>query len=140
MKFRVHGSIDIRREGQVLIAEIGGPWNLELIELYRKRMMPFAIEMAADGAWGLILVIHGAALCPPDAIEGIRRGVREHAEQWKRACTSYVIAPDVIGHRVLDRVWRGIYDGIMPVGIFDTLEEAQAWTAEQLSRIKHSTH
>lgn len=135
MEFRVHGSVDFHRDGQILIADIGGPWNIELIDLYRQRIAEYVPALAEGGVWGLILIIHGAALCPPDAIEGIRQGVREQAEKWKRVCTSYVIAPEVIGHRVMDRVWRGIYEHIMPVGIFDTLEEALHWT---LAKLPHS--
>lgn len=133
MEFRIHGSVDIRREGQVLIAEIGGPWNAELIAHYRHCMSKPVEEVSAEGAWALILVIHGAALCPPDALEGIRRGLIEHATRWHRACTSYVIAPDVAGYHVMDRVWRGLYENIMPLGIFETLADAQAWTARQLA-------
>lgn len=132
MAFRIHGSVDIRREGQMLIADIGGPWNAELIDHYRLCMSRPVREVSADGGWGLILVIHGAALCPPDALEGIRRGLIEHAGKRLRRCTSYVIAPDVAGYHVMDRLWRSLYEGVMPLGIFETLDAAQVWTARQL--------
>ncbi|NSL53908.1 hypothetical protein [Uliginosibacterium aquaticum] len=115
-----------------MIAEIGGPWNAELIHYYRELMAEQVPAVAAQGPWALILEIRGAALCPPEAVEGIRRGVVEHASSWRRICTAYVIASDVEGYGVTDRVWRGIYAGIMPFEIFEHMADARAWTQRHL--------
>lgn len=132
MPFSAHGAVSFAQQGQILIADIQGPWNLELIELYKEMMAPYVQDLAVKGAWGLIIEIHNEASCPPDAVEGIRRGVIDQAASWHRVCTAYVIAPDVAGHHLMDRIWRGIYRGIIPCEIFEQREHALAWVNQIL--------
>lgn len=132
MHFSIHGEVAFNRQGQILLVDVQGPWNAELIEMYRAQIQPYVESMVANGPWGLILVLHNEAACPPDAIEGIRKGVMEQARNWQRICTSYVIAPDVIGYRVMDRIWRNIYRDVMPCEIFERREDALAWTEARL--------
>lgn len=134
MTFRPHGSADIEVHGQILIARIAGPWNIELIRHYQTLMKDHLPTLSAGGPWALIIEIHGAAICPPDALAQIKAGAVAHATQSRRVCTSYVIAPDVEGHHVMDRVWREIYAGLIPFEIFETRAAAMAWSAEQLAR------
>jgi hypothetical protein len=136
MGFIAHGSVELREEGQILIAGIGGPWNNELIELYRNRVTEHVPALAGCGAWGLVIEISGTASCPPDAVESIRAGMHEHADKWNRVCTAYVIAPDVVGYRILDRVWQDIYAGVMPFRIFEKHDDALRWTRSILAQHK----
>lgn len=132
MPFSVHGAVNFARQGQILIADIQGPWNMELINLYKEKMVPYVQDLSAKGAWGLIIQIHNEASCPPDAVAGIQRGVIDQAANWHRVCTAYVIAPDVVGYHIMDRVWRGIYRDIIPCEIFEQQEQAIAWVDQTL--------
>lgn len=132
MHFSIHGEVAFTRQGQILVVDVQGPWNAELIELYKAQSRPYVEALSANGPWGLILILHREAACPPDAIEGIRLGVIEQAKNWRRVCTSYVIAPDVIGYKVMDRVWRNIYRDVMPCEVFERREDALAWTEARL--------
>lgn len=132
MSFSVHGAVSFAQQGQILIADIQGPWNMELIELYKEKAAPYVQELSAKGAWGLIIDIRNEASCPQDAVEGIRRGVIEQAANWHRVCTAYVIAPDVVGYHIMDRVWRGVYKDIIPFDIFEKREQALAWVGQIL--------
>jgi len=132
MRFSIHGEVAFKRQGQILVTDVQGPWNAELVELYKTQMSPYIAEMAKSGPWGLILVLHNEAVCTPDAIEGIRRGVIEQAKNWRRASTAYVIAPDVLGYRVMNSVWRNIYRDVIPCEIFERCEDALAWTEARL--------
>ena len=134
MFFSAHGTVDFTRQGQILIAEVQGPWNAELIAQYREKIAPFVQELSVNGAWGLIVEIHNEASCPPDALEGIRLGVIDQAKNWRRVCTAYVIAPDVRGYRLMDRIWRGIYRDIIPCEIFEQREDAMAWVEQTLRK------
>lgn len=134
MSFQVHGEVSLQRQGQILIANIQGPWNIELIGRYRAEMGPFVRDLAAVGPWGLIIVLHGEAACPPDALALIRQGAIEQAKNWQRVCTAYVIAPDVVGYRLMDRVWHGIYQDVIPCEIFEQREAAVAWTERMLAQ------
>lgn len=127
MIFPAHGEVEVRREGRLLLARVVGPWNRELITLYRQRVAPHLPELTALGAWASIIEIRGACLCPPDALEEIRAGLGEHVNHWGRAATAYVIAPDVVGHGLMDRVWRGVYAGVTPFRIFEDADDARQW-------------
>lgn len=132
MFFAAHGAVGFTRQEQVLIVDVQGPWNLELIDLYKEKMRPYVQDLSANGAWGLIIEIHGEASCPMDALEGIRLGVIDQAANWHRVCTAYVIAPEVRGYRLMDRLWRGIYRDVMPCEIFERRGDALAWIQNTL--------
>lgn len=134
MTFRPHGSADIEVHGQILLARILGPWNIELIREYQQLMAVHVPTLAARGPWALIIEITGEALCPPDALAQIRAGAVAQVRESRRVCTSYVIGPEVAGHRVLDRVWREIYAGLIPFELFDTRAQALAWSHSQLAQ------
>ena len=132
LHFRAHGEASLRAEGQVVVAEIVGPWNLELIHDYQRRINELVEVVQQHGPWSLIIVLRIAAMCPPDAVKAIREGAIRQSGQEGRVSTAYVIAPDVEGYRFMDSVWRGIYADVHPFGIFETQEEAMAWSEEQL--------
>lgn len=134
MEFPAHGSADINYSKQIIIAKIVGPWNLELIEVYRKKLEPFIAELSAKGPWGLVVCIHNSATCPPDAIELIRKGVRLDSNNNNRICTSYVIALETEGRSLMEPIWRKIYRDVMPFDIFTTLDEAINWTETEISK------
>lgn len=133
VSFPAHGSASYRTEGRLLIADIDGPWNLELIQQYHVEMRPFIDQLARDGPWGLLIVIHRAAACPPDALALIRKGAIAQSQSSRRACAAYVIAPGVPGYRIMDRFWRGIYEGVHSFEIFGELDAAIRWSSEMVS-------
>lgn len=132
MAFPAHGTANITCTNQIIIANIEGPWNLELIELYRREMKPTIDQLTLKGPWGLIVNIHRSAICPPDAIDLIKQGVKADVTHNRRISTCYVIQSDVEGRRLMDPIWRSIYVDIMPFEIFTTLDEAMSWTRQQL--------
>lgn len=129
--FRVHGTTRHEVLGNIIHAEVDGPWNIELIQEYVAQLTPSVDALSARGPWAVIVEIRGASLCPPEAVEAIHQGVLLHAAKG-RACTAYVIAPEVEGAGVTDVVWRSIYAGVMPFEIFETLDEALTWVRAHL--------
>lgn len=133
MKFQKHGSVRFTVHGQILHAEVQGPWNQELIDHYGDEIQPLVAQVAARGAWAVVITLHGEAICPPDALAAIRRNAVEHARQWRRTCTAYVIGPEVPGYKLMDRMWRGVYEDLMPCEIFEDDAAALAWAEGMIS-------
>ncbi|QYK03078.1 hypothetical protein [Shewanella psychrotolerans] len=133
MEFPAHGSVEISCSNQIIVANIGGPWNLELIKIYREKMVTLFNQLKPNEPWGLIVCIHNSATCPPDAIELIKKGVQSDSIKNHRICTSYVISKETEGRRLMDPIWRKIYLNVMPFEIFPTLDEAMNWTEMQIS-------
>ncbi|MEI8631468.1 hypothetical protein P4S72_03735 [Vibrio sp. PP-XX7] len=87
---------------------------MSLLNHYQELMKEHLPGVMAQGPWGLIVEISGAALCPPDALELVRKGAHLHVKQMKRVCTSYVIASDVEGYRLINPLLYNIYEGLAP--------------------------
>ena len=132
VEFSVHGSLKIEMSGQVIIAQVGGPWNLELIRLFRNMITPYINQISEQGEWGLIVHVTDSAMCPPDALSLIKKGADIDISNTKRVCTSYVISPDTEGYNLMLPIWYDIYTGKIPFEIFDTIDQAINWVNDHL--------
>jgi hypothetical protein len=133
MSFQVHGDVGIQVVGQVIILNVTGPWNIELVQMSRKLTSPYITQVSERGNWGLIVQLNGSAMCPPDALKLIKEGADKDINLTKRICTSYAMSPETEGYNLMLPIWHDIYYGKIPFDIFDTLEEAQCWVSKQLA-------
>ncbi len=131
MAFPVHGESTVTHTGQIVLAEVEGPWNLELIRLYRKQMAAVIPAVEKQGAWVLVVRLHRTAICPMDAIDLIRQGIAQDADSH-RVATCYVMTPQLEGYLIMKPVWRKLYEGLMPFEVFESLEDAQQWAEQML--------
>jgi hypothetical protein len=134
--FRPHGRFATHVEGQLMISEITGPWNKELVEFWGQRSLAEAQRLSAIGPYVGIAVIRESMLCPPDAMESLRRIVRFSATRLH--CIAHVIVADasVDGRDFLEPVFARIYEGVVGHAIFYTLDEARAWSLALLAAQK----
>ena len=126
--FRPHGTFATHVEGRLMVSEITGPWNKELVEYWGEQCYPAAQLLSASGPYVGIAVIRASMLCPHDAMESLRRIVRHSATRLH--CIAHVIVADasVDGRDFLEPVFARIYEGVVAHAIFYTLEEARAWS------------
>jgi hypothetical protein len=132
MKFRPHGKADFRVEGQLILIELEGPWNAELVEQIHERVVELKATLIANGKWGLLIIISNSLLCPLETIDTIKRTVLEDAEQNGHAAVGLVAARSVEGRGLLEAWYCKLYDGICPVAFLETLDEAKRWIAPYL--------
>jgi hypothetical protein len=132
MKFKPHGKADFRVEGQLILIELEGPWNAELVEQIHERVVELKATLIANGKWGLLIIISNSLLCPLETIDTIKRTVLEDAEQNGHAAVGLVAARSVEGRGLLEAWYCKLYDGICPVAFFETLDEAKRWIAPYL--------
>lgn len=133
MKFPVHGDVKTEVNGQIIIAHVHGPWNIELVQLSRKMTIPLVSEISKQGYWALIVQVNGSVLCTPDALLSIQQGADIDISEGRRVCTSYVITPETEGYNLMHSIWHNIYRDKIPFDIFATLDEAVNWTNQQLT-------
>jgi hypothetical protein len=126
--FRPHGHFANHVEGRLIVSEITGPWNRELVQYWARQCLPPATLLAKDGPYVGIAVIRNSMLCPADALEELARVVRYSATRLN--CIAHVIVADasVDGRDFLEPVFARIYDGVVAHAIFYTIEEARAWS------------
>jgi len=135
-EFSKHGAFTLSVDGRLLVVEVEGPWNLELIRSYGEETGPIAEAMARTGPWVLISIAKRSALFTPEAIEALRQTAITHVRRMGRIATVYVVDPTVEGYHLVDAIFESVYRGVCEVAVFETRAEAEAWAYEQLSRVK----
>jgi len=136
MEFSQHGDFELSIDGRLLVVDVAGPWNLELIRNYAAQATPLARQLAETGPWVLISVARRSVLFTPDAIEALRETAQRHTADSGRIATAYVVDPAVEGYHLVNAIFEEIYRDVCPVAIFETRAEAKRWAAEQLSKHK----
>lgn len=126
--YRPHGRFATHVEGRLMVSEVTGPWNKELVEYWGQQCYPAAKALGESGPYIGIAVIHNSMLCPADALEALARVVRYSATRLH--CIAHVIVADasVDGRDFLEPVFARIYEGVVAHAIFYTVEEARAWS------------
>lgn len=133
-KFDKHGAFTLSVDGPLLVVEVEGPWNLELIRSYGEETRPIAEEMAKSGPWVLISIAKRSALFTPEAIEALRHTAESHVRSMNRIATAYVVDPTVEGYRLVDVIFESVYREVCAVAVFETRAEAETWAYEQLAK------
>ena len=113
-----------------MISDVTGPWNKELVEQWALASNPMAKRVGAHIG---IAVIHESMLSTPDALLVLQRAA-EHAAR-SLGCIAHVIVADktVEGRDFVEPSFVRIYDGVLPLAIFYTLDEARAWSLARLA-------
>lgn len=131
--FRSHGHFTTRVEGQLIISEVTGPWNKELVEEWARSAQPVAQSLAAHGPHVGIAVITGSMLCTPDALKVLREAARYAAGTLDCRAHVIVAAATVEGRDFVEANFIRAYEGVLPLAIFYTLDEARAWSLARLA-------
>jgi hypothetical protein len=126
-KFRTHGEFSCYCEGQVLITELTGPWNIELVEEWCEFVTPHTLALSARGPYVGVARIHRSMLCPPDAMERLSKIVHYATRHLHCICNVVVVGHDVEGRHFVEPTFVKIYGDTVPYKFFYELEEAKAW-------------
>jgi hypothetical protein len=132
-KFRTHGEFSCYCEGQVLVTEVTGPWNRELVEEWGQFIYPDALVLSARGPYVGIAHIHRSMLCPPDALAALSKLVHYASKHLRCICNVVVVAPDVEGRNFVEPSFVKVYGDTVPYKFFYELEEAKAWSQALLA-------
>ena len=133
MEFKAHGFFNLHRDGQVIVIEATGPWNLELIRQYAHDVLPVTREIAEGGPWGAIVVVRNSVLFTTEAAEALREAGFRTARTAGRIAVAYVIAPDIEGALLAPDILRRIYEGLNAWAIFTELPAAMDWMQGQIA-------
>lgn len=136
--FRPHGKFTSLVEGQLLVSEISGPWNRELVQQWALDCRAPARTLSDMGPYVGIAVIRESMLCPPDALESLRLVAEISATRL--GCIAHVIVADagVEGRDFLAPTFARLYQGLVAHQIFYTLEDARAWSLALLAERKQA--
>ncbi len=131
--FRIHGAYQTRVEGRLIITDVNGPWNLELVEAWAQQVHPLARALRDGGAHVGIAVISGSMLCPPDALARLRQ-VCEYGVRRQRCLAQMIVAaPEVEGRSLMAATFERMYDGLCPYLLLAELDLARQQAARWLA-------
>ena len=133
MEFKAHGQFGLHRDGQVIVVEATGPWNLELIQQYAHDVLPVIRDISFDGPWGSVVVVRNSVMFTVDAAAALREAGFRNAKSSGRVAVAYVIPPDVEGAPFAPSMIRNIYEGLNPWAIFAEVQDAMAWMRVQIA-------
>lgn len=130
--FRPHGKFSVTVDGALMITEVTGPWNRELVAYWGQHCYRQAQLLSSAGPYVGIAVIRESMLCPPDAMEMLRQVAYLSATRLR--CVAHVIVADasVEGRNFVEAEFARIYQGVVEHRIFDGLDEARRWSLEWL--------
>lgn len=133
LKFVPHGEYKLRLEGRVLVSELVGPWNLELVNTWMKAAHPMVKELAATGPHVHMTIVTGSLLCPPDALDRLTEVIVYTTKYMQCIGNPVVAAADVEGRAMFEPMYARIYAGSPPRGLFLDYASAKAWSLELLA-------
>jgi hypothetical protein len=124
--YPAHGRVVQRREGQLLIADLHGPWNIECMQDAVRRANPQIDEMLRAGPVGIIVIAHDSMLGTPDALGEIRERSLERRPAGNIA-VAWVAAPEVEGRAMMVTVLEEVYRDTLPMRMFTDCASAERW-------------
>lgn len=133
MEFTPHGSFRIHREGQVIVVEAAGPWNLELIQQYARDVVPLTREIAAGGPWAATVLVRDSVMFTAEAADALREAGFRTAKTSGRVAVAYVIPPEVEGAALAPAILKRIYEGLNPWAIFTDARAAMDWLHQRIA-------
>lgn len=132
MQFQPHGELQVRIEYPLLISVAHGPWNRELVSIWRQQALPYALQLQQQGPWIGVGVMRDSMTCTADALPLHRETAQFMIEHLGAIASAHVAAPTVDGYGLMRGVFDRLFEGLCPHAHFDRLEDVHGWADEQL--------
>ena len=130
--FRPHGQFTVRAEGPIAVSEFVGPWNVELVKAWGHAITPIAQQLSELGPYVSLTMIFESAVLSQESLVLLRK-ITSRAQAVGLVATALIIAKDVAGAKLAQRIYTPAFEGVIPFRIFETFEEGRAWVLAQLS-------
>lgn len=110
-----------------------GPFNAEHIQSLVASFREHAAALKPRGPWASINLVTGSIMATPEAIEALRRSALWAHQELGRVAIAYAVAEDVEGRVLMAPSILESGQGVVPVGLFRSYAEAEAWALQQLA-------
>ncbi len=132
--FPPHGKYKIYLDGRLLVSEVVGPWNIEFIRDWSTAAIPLCEELKDQAPWVAVAMISGSMLATPEAMDALRKVIKNSVQHY--GCIAHVLVarPNVAGRGIVEWAFQKTYDGLSQSAFFDDYESAKAWSLTLLAR------
>ncbi|PWF54940.1 hypothetical protein [Massilia glaciei] len=126
-QFQAHGEFKTHVDGHLIVSEVAGPWNKELVEDWAADAFNQLKAAPPAGALVGITIIRGSILCTPEALDALARAVRYGANHLDCIGNCIVAADDVEARSLLEPIYARLYIGVTPYRFFRDFDTARQW-------------
>ncbi len=130
-KYSQHGSFATRVEGRLIISDVNGPWNVELVRSWGREAHALAVGLSGPHVG--IAVLHGSVMCPPDAFALMREMIAYAIAHLDLIGNCVAADATVEGASLLEPLYANFYDPGTPHRFFSDLDECKSWAAQLLA-------
>lgn len=132
-KFKVHGQFKNYVDGRILVTDVIGPWNKEMVDSCALEMDPLARALSATGPYVGMVIVRESILCPPDAMDAMRRVIEYGSRHLASVGNALVADRTVEGRALLEPLYGALYAAAPAYRLFDDVDSARAWSLELLA-------
>jgi hypothetical protein len=140
-QFRPHGRAEFSTNGNIVISEITGPFNTELIDAVANTGVDQFQEFIKRGQWGDIIIFKVSAMASREALAAVTRNVNKNlSDPNHTSATALVLAPEVEGATLMaPHLLKCFIDGGyarlgIPISLFERYDEALTWIQSTLGK------
>jgi hypothetical protein len=133
--FPIHGEFKSQffPDERLVISEITGPWNVELVQAWGKSIEPLFDQLDPKAANGAIAHHHVSILNTPQAVDLHRAIIKKGVNRYGLVAIASVVAPGVEGASLAEKLLANVYSGVVEHQIFSCPEEARVWMKAKLA-------
>lgn len=134
--FRPHGSSEFLKDGAVIRIAVEGPFNVEGIDEFARKMLALFAQIPAGQAVVTLAEIRRTLVAPADAWERLEAHTRRvQIGQYRLLGTAWWVRPEVEGCLIFLPRAREMYRAAgRPFEVFEDEASANLWAAKLLAR------
>lgn len=132
-RYRPHGTTRIQVEGQMLVTDLVGPFNLDCYQLWALQALPALAEMARRGPTISLVRFAESALTQPELLPRMQQATREAVATLGLVAIAFIIPPAIEAAFLARQVYGPLHEGVIAFRVFDDEVSARVWLAERLS-------
>ena len=132
-RFQPHGEFTTTVDGRLIVSDVLGPWNRELVDKWAAEIYVLVTQMRLSGPHVGLAVLRGSMLCTPDALVAMEQALRYGTA--KGGCIGNAVAIDagVEGRALMLATFDKLYDERAPHRFFYDFDSARAWALSLLA-------
>lgn len=123
--FSIHGEFVIKVCGNTMFIDAAGPFNEEMVELY-KTEIEFSFKQIKAITWNQVITLNGLSLFIPKAEQELTKSIKIRKSNGLTHCA--IVLFNVEGKSLItDQFTRCYQRAEVIIRFFDTMQEAKEW-------------
>jgi hypothetical protein len=131
--FQPHGEFKAYVEGRLIVSDVVGPWNRELVDKWSAEMYTLVTQMRQSGPHVGLAILRGSMLCTPDALAAMAQALQYGTAKGGCIGNAVVVDAGVEGRTLMLPTYDKLYDESAPHRFFYEADSARTWALSLLA-------